>query len=308
MCLAKTALDIENVVESSDFKPISLNDKNFIQSFADKYRPLSCEYSFINIYCWKEPYDNSWSTYKGRLVVYDGVNRCSFLPLGPEMTPKELALFSLEMKKKGMGPDIGVVPSDYLEKHPEIGQFYTVIDERDSAEYLYSVDALCELKGSKLHKKKNLISQFHRKYPNASFKVMSENHIESTKKLADEIYNSHERFLPGIENEHIALMTAFDNFKELGLEGIVLFVGDDLAAFSIFSPLTHEIYDIHFEKSCHHIKGAAQVINHETAKHLRNKCRYLNREQDLGIQGLRQAKLSYSPDTLFMVHTLIFNQ
>jgi hypothetical protein len=307
MCIAKTALKIDEKPELSDFNSIYINDKKLIQSYSDKFQPLSCEYSFANIYCWQEPYNNSWSIYKGRLVIYDGVNQCSFLPLGDEMTPEELVLFSLDMKKNGMGTDIGVVPSQYIEKYPEIEQFYTITDERDSAEYIYSVDALCDLKGTRLHKKKNLISQFHRKYPNYSVKLMSNRYKKKVRFLADEIFNGHERFLHGIENEHIALMKAIDDFEDIGLEGMVLILEDDLVAFSIFSPLNHDTYDIHFEKSCHKFKGAAQVINQETAKYLRGKCQFLNREQDLGIQGLRQAKMSYEPENLLTVHTLIFN-
>ncbi len=307
MCIAKASLKVDEEIQFPDFRSIEIDDKKIIQSYVDKFQPQSCEYSFANIYCWEELYQNQWSIYKERLVVYDAVNRCSFLPIGKEMAPDELALFSQNMEKLGMGSDIGVVPLQYLEKFPEIKEFYTIVDKREFAEYIYSVDALCDLKGSKLHKKKNLISQFHRKYPNSSVKLMEGEIIEKAKLLADQIYNSHERFLPGIENEHMALIRAFDDFEKIGLEGLCLMIGDDLVAFSVFSPLNNNTYDIHFEKSCYQFKGSAQVINHETAKYLRGKCRYLNREQDLGIKGLRQAKMSYEPETLLEVNLLVFN-
>ena len=116
------------------------------------------------------------------------------------------------MRKNGLGADIGVVSPQYLGKYPEIEQFYTIVDERNFAEYLYSVEALCELKGTKLHKKKNLISQFHRKYPNSSVQLLSGELIKKAKTLADEIFNGHERFLNGIENEQMALIKALDDF------------------------------------------------------------------------------------------------
>ncbi len=308
MCEAKIPLGIDESQNFPRFKSIEMEDRKLIQNYIDKFEPLSCEYNFANLYCWQEPYNTSWSIYKNRIVIYDDVNCCSYLPLGKELTSKELVLFSIDMKRNGMGANVGVVPSKYLKKHPVNKQFYTIIDERDSAEYLYSVEALCDLKGAKLHKKKNLISQFHRKYTNSTIKPLSTNFKSEVKTLADEIYNSHERFLNGIENEHTALLKALEDFEEIGLEGLVVLVGNDLVAFSIFSPMTNDTYDIHFEKSCHQFKGAAQIINHETAKHLRGKCKFLNREQDLGIKGLRQAKMSYEPANLFDVHTLIFNQ
>lgn len=296
------------VPEFPRFKSVELGDKQTIQSYIDKFQPESCEYSFVNIYCWREPYNNLWCIYKNRLVIYDSVNQCSFLPIGKEMTPEELVLFSQDMKKAGMGQNVGVVTSSYIESYPELKNSYQIINERDFAEYVYDVDSLCHLKGRKLHKKKNLISQFHRKYPNFNLKLVENNLQHRIARLADEIYNSHERFLPGIENEHIALMEALDNFEALKLEGLILMIGNDLVAFSIFSPLTSDTYDIHFEKSCHQFKGAAQVINQETAKLLKKKCKYINREQDLGIKGLRQVKMSYNPATVFDIHTLIFHQ
>ncbi len=308
MCEATINLMSDKQYKFPHFKPIKMEDRKLIQDYIDEYHPLSCEYNFANLYCWQEPYNTIWSIYKDRLAIYDDVNRCSYLPLGVEMTPKELVLFSLDMKRNGMGANVGVVPSEYLKKYPGIKQFYTIVHERDSTEYLYSVEALCDLKGTKLHKKKNLISQFHRKYPNSSIKPLSGRFKTEAKNLADEIYNGHERFLNGIENEHIALLKALNEFEEIGLEGQVLLVESDLVAFSIFSRLTDNTYDIHFEKSCQRFKSAAQVINHETAKYLREKCTYLNREQDLGIKGLRQAKMSYDPANLFDIHTLIFNQ
>lgn len=306
MCVAQTVVDAGSKKNAfPNFSPVEDDDQPLIHRYIEKYQPQSCEYSFANLYCWKEQYDVSWTIYDGRMVIYDGVNQCSFFPLGKEMRPEELVQFSLEMKKGGRQPNIGIVPYDYIEKYSKITDFYTISEDRDSAEYIYSVDALCELKGSKLHKKKNLISQFKRKYPDFSIKPLAEDSIDKVRLLADQIYNSHERFLPGIENEHIALMSALDHFKDIGLKGLVLYAGDVLVGFSIFSRLNRDSFDIHFEKSCFFFKGAAQTINHATAEHLKKKCRYLNREQDLGIQGLRQAKKSYKPLRLLKMHHLI---
>lgn len=308
MCTAKTDLKVKGRLNISNFNSILVEDRALFQSYIDKFQPRSCEYSFANLYCWQEPYSTRWCIYKDRLVIYQNLNSFSFFPLGKEMTPDELVEFSTDLKKNGLGTNISVVPSQYIERHPEIENFFSIKAERGSAEYIYSVEALCELKGAKLHKKKNLVSQFHRKYPNSSVEPLAGKFKEKAKALAVEIFNSHERFLHSIETEHMALMQAFHDFEKIGLEGLVLIVGTDIVAFSIFSPLPQDTYDIHFEKSCYHFKGAAQVINQETAKYLKGKCKYLNREQDIGIRGLRQAKMSYNPESLLRFHTLVFNQ
>jgi hypothetical protein len=100
-----------------------------------------------------------------------------------------------------------------------------------------------------------------------------------------------------------AMEKAFDHFEDLGLEGLALMADRQMVAFSIFSPLNHDTWNVQFEKSDFDYKGAAQVINHQTALYLKDRCRYINREQDLGIKGLRQAKMSYEPETLFIPHT-----
>jgi hypothetical protein len=81
----------------------------------------------------------------------------------------------------------------------------------------------------------------------------------------------------------------------LPCEGIIICLHDKIAAYSIFSPQTPDMADEHFEKFDPDKKGSAQIVNWETARHLQNRYKYLNREQDLGMEGLRQAKLSYQP-------------
>jgi hypothetical protein len=93
-------------------------------------------------------------------------------------------------------------------------------------------------------------------------------------------------------------------FTELGLQGVKISRGDDMVAFSIFSPLNANMVDVHFEKFDPEVKGSSQVINWETAKFLSGKYKYINREQDLGIEGLRRAKQSYDPEYIVSAYFL----
>ena len=100
----------------------------------------------------------------------------------------------------------------------------------------------------------------------------------------------------GKNEELLAIGNIFSNFERLNIEGIALFAESKFAAFAIFSRHLDGSYIVHIEKSDKRIKGAAQVINKECAKYLSDKCVYINREQDLGIPGLRHAKKSYAPE------------
>lgn len=249
--------------------------------------------------------------YKGRLLIYDGIDNCSFIPLGDKFSPKELVDLSSGMENIGLKPDLSLVTEDYIKEFPEIKNYYTVKKEQDYAEYIYNVDSLCDLKGKKLSKKRNLISQFKRSYPDFEIQSLSGEFKQKSLLLAKELLRQQEKRINTLDQEFEALNTALNHFEDLGLEGIVILceTGTEIrvVAFSVFSPFNQQnssTYDIHFEKADRNFKGAAQVINHETAKDLRERCQYLNKEQDLGLKGLRQAKMSYGPEKLITPYTL----
>jgi uncharacterized protein len=285
-----------------------LEDRQLIRSYIDRFNPASCEFNFSNLFCWQTIYDYSWFIFKGRLVVYEGVNKCGFMPLGEAFSPEELRELSHHLICMGFEPDISIFPREYVDAYPEIERFYTIREERDHAEYIYRVDSLVELTGAKLHKKRNLISQFKRKYPDYSVRPLSSEDLSIALEFARRKIETQKKPSKDLEDEFKAIERAFDYFDSLEFEGIGLWVSDRMAAFSVFSRLNQDTYNVQFEKSDLAFKGAAQVINHETAKYLAKKCVYVNREQDLGIKGLRQAKLSYEPERLIVPHTLIFKR
>ncbi len=283
-----------------------LEDQELIRSYIDRFHPESCEFNFSNLFCWQEVYDYSWFLFKGRLVIYDGVDKCGFMPLGEAFLPDELRDLSYHLICMGFGPDISISTRKYVDAFPDIDRFYTIRSERDHAEYIYRVDRLVDLTGVKLHKKRNLISQFKRRNPDYSVRPLKADDFSIALDFARHIIETGKKPSKDLEDEFKAIERAFDHFDSLGFEGIVLRVKNRMVAFCVFSRLNHDTYNIQFEKSDLAFKGAAQVINQETAKYLLNKCVYVNREQDLGIKGLRQAKLSYEPERLIIPQTLIF--
>jgi len=291
----------------SKFKRFTLNDQEIIQTYIDTFKPVSCEYNFSNLFTWQDAYKMSWTFYQERLLIYDGISQCAFMPLGEDFYPEELAILSLNLKNMGLKPDFSLATPEYLKRFPEIENYYTIKEERDSAEYIYDVESLGELTGTKLHKKRNLISQFKRSCPDFEVHLLKGEYKDKALDLAREMLKRRKESSKTLDQEFFAIKTSFDHFDHLGLEGLVLTVGSRVVAFSVFSKLNPSTYDIQFEKSDIAYKGAAQAINQETARYLKGRCRYLNREQDLGIKGLRQAKLSYEPVRLIAQCSLIFN-
>jgi len=227
------------------------------------------------------------------------------MPLGKDLCPNELIELSQYLKNRGLSPDFSLVTSEYLEKFPEIKKYYTIKKQRDYAEYIYDVNKLSDLKGKKLHKKRNLISQFKRNYSDFKVYPLKKEYKQEVLKLAQDCIGRYSLPPQTLVEEYEAIKLAFDHFDELGLEGVVISSDNKLIAFNIFSRLNDLTYDIQFEKADIDYKGASQMINQETAKYLKGKCQYLNREQDLGIKGLRRAKMSYVPFKLVIPYSLI---
>ncbi len=301
-------MDHETIPIFPDFRMFSLKDRNLIHGFLDQYDLVSCEYSFFNLFCWQKEYDLCFCLYKNRLLVLDKKDNYFLMPLGKTLAPESLAELSQNMKHLGKACDIALVPPEYLKTNPQIRKYYSAAPQKDSDEYIYSVEKLADLKGKKLQKKKNLISQFKRKNPAFCVKRIQGPLIKNSLALAENILSTSKGRTKSLQEEHAALEQALGIIDRSLLDGLAMTVEGKEVAFSIFSRLTPSTYDIHFEKSDLSFKGAAQVINHETAKFLKDKCQYVNREQDLGIKGLRQAKLSWDPHIVFRPFILTFNQ
>lgn len=303
---SKVTCDTEQTVDYPFRKGFELTDQALIQSYIDQYSPMSCEYNFSNLFSWNDTYEHLWGIYRDRILIYDPAHKQAFMPMGEDLPPNELADLSTYLIRMGLSPDIGLVCRDYIEFFPQVEKYYTIEENRDHAEYIYLTHKLSSLKGDKLHKKKNLISQFEKLYPGYQVQSLGSENLHEISGFTRLLLDRMDPVPEALEIEYKAIQRCLDHFDELNMEGLVIHVEDQIAAYSMFSRLNSFTYDIQFEKSDYSFKGAAQIINWKTAEFLEDKCTYINREQDMGIQGLRQAKLSYEPEVLFIPYFLKF--
>ena len=299
---------MENKFQSSGFKRVKVCDAEQLIPRLTASRVNSCEFPFGNLYVWGYPCGTSWQEYNGHLYFY--------LPCMDELyfmettdgnpPPEELIHVAETMKQQGLNGSFFQVRKEYIEQHKDILEQYFTIEQlpEETAEYIYSVQALVELKGEKLRKKRNLIKQFERDYPDTEVVDVKPGRVlDDCLALAAEWRAAQED--PDTEElimESEALAHLKDGFEEMQFEGVAVYDGDRLLAFAIYCRINSEMYTESFEKS--RAKGAAQFINHAMAKRLTGKCLYINREQDLGSAGLRQAKLSYNPILLLQNYAL----
>ncbi len=300
----------ENISKAvAGLRPIELADAALFRAALRRQPRVSCECSFTNLFLWGEVYDSCFFEYEGRLFVYSKLEQVLQFPFGPFLPPEKLLEIAGLLQETGHTlHGYYDVPDDYLLQFPEVAVLFKVTGSEDYADYLYSVRHLTELTGSRLRKKRNLIKQFHEEYPVHRIEPITTANLELVRCLAGQLNGEQEqsRF---IEEENLALERTWQFFDrpELQLEGILLFAGDAPVGFSLYSPLGDGVFDVHFEKADHHHKGAGQVVTQQMAAALNGRAALINREQDLGDPGLRQAKHSLDPLLLYRRSELVMH-
>ncbi|MBF0360809.1 MAG: DUF2156 domain-containing protein [Oligoflexia bacterium] len=292
----------------NDFKKFDIEDRKELLPILAELNPKLSDYSFANLFIWSEQFGLKWLFHEGKFLIYDSFRDYSVI--ADNFSDVRIYLnISDQMIRIGKSGGFYLVDSNIVDRsREEFARHFEISIDESFSDYIYDAQKLVELKGGKLSKKKNLISQFQRNYPNYFVKTIEKDDVaecialanlwcKTTAKCDDQSY----------KDEEFALKKALLYFKELDMGGLLLkSTQKQIQAFSIFSKLNDNTADIHFEKSDISIHGAAQVINWETAKYLCERFKFLNREQDLGVLGLRQAKKSYAPE--FIYHSYILKR
>lgn len=286
-----------------DFQPLSLADRSRYGRYLLDGTERGCEYSFANLYLWGR---QRCAEICGQLVLFSQFNRRTVYPFPAGGPDKKCALDAIiaDARERDIPCRItGLSQEDiaYIEAaYPGMFRFHC---DRDSYDYVYDIHDLADLKGRKYQKKRNHYNRFREQYPYYCVEPLSSENIAAVTEMAEQWYEDRLREDPNgdYHMERVAIRKALAHYEALGMEGLVLRDGQQVLAFTLGSPLSDNTYDIHFEKARQCADGAYAVINCEFARYLRAqhpKLAYLNREDDLGLEGLRKAKLSYYPHHL----------
>ena len=283
-------------VKLENFVPIALSDRDTIRPLLLAEDVCFCEYNFANLFMWGDIYQTRWLLQEDRLWLYNGHDDLMLMPAGRALDMAGLISVSDRLRQAGKSGNFVLVDPDFVQENPDLEKFFKVIADPDNGDYIYLSQKLVDLQGNKLHKKRNQINQFLALYPDYVSEPLQKNDLSACFQLSEKWCRLRTCLELDFTHETSALHRAMTHFDELGLQGVKISHRGEFFAFSIFSPLNGNMVDVHFEKFDPEVKGSGQVINWETARSLSGQYKYINREQDLGIEGLRQAKRSYSPD------------
>ena len=287
-----------------NFKKIDLNDFSKIQEIIKNSGAMSCENNVINLIVWQKAYNNMYAVCDGMLFLKSGKEKSqSFaLPIGYDLEKGIELIFQYTYPEK---PRFWLQDGDNIEKFKAILQeSYDISPERDAFDYIYNQSDLAQLSGKKYHAKRNHISAFSKQF-DWSYKPITEENTDEVLACADEWYKENsDRFDEYMAIEKAGIKTILKNMSLLNARGGAVYVDGKVVAFTIGSPINDDVFDIHIEKALGDYATAYTVINREFAKTL-SDYKYINREDDMGLSGLRKAKLSYKPEVLLKKYTAI---
>ncbi len=285
-----------------EFRPLGLEDKELLQPRLRAYQPETSELTFTNLFIWKDFYNFSWSLERDWLLIISeapGGRSWALPPIGPasrvEICKKLRQWFREEKGVKV--PSIERADERLVAELAQAGEFISE-PVRDHFDYVYRSEDLIQLPGAKYQAKRNHIHQFKRSQT-FSYESLEEKHLAACLDLAAR-WCQFKRCAEdlGLSGEWEAVRAALRHFQDLDLQGGVILINNQVEAFTLGELLNGEAAVIHIEKANPEIQGLYAVINQEFCRHSWSEVPFINREQDLGIPGLRLAKMSYHPEHL----------
>ena len=282
-----------------EFRPVRLEDKAAIERFTRPSGICNCDLAFANLYCWEGTYRSAWCVEEGFLLIrfyIDGSHHIGYMqPLGEGDFTHLIPRLEADARAAGQPLRIsGLTPEGAAavrRAHPEFG----IWRNRDYEDYVYRADDLRNLTGRRYQPKRNHINRFMAEYPDFRYEQLTRERFGECMQLEREWRRAHEGHTSELCAEQRAMQRAFEHFEELEMIGGCIYVGDKLIAFTYGSAVNDHTFDTHVEKADTDYDGAFTIINKLFAQHLPARFTMINREEDLGIDGLRQSKLSYHP-------------
>jgi len=296
------------------FTQISVNDYDWLAPFFDGQPYELCEYSLPGILAWSSSSYYPCATAKDdRLLLgaeYPGhpEYRHLLLPLGgEEPDPEELSSIAFEAGY----PTYWFVPQAYLDRHgvEKIQQFFQITEQVGYHDYVYEVRDLAELKGNRYAKKRNLIKQFQRSFTpeRLVLEPMTSANARQCVAFLEEWCEQEGCFQQGnatLECEMEAAVNMLGLVERTKAKGLVLRIDTVISALAVASPLLEGMVALQFQKACKTVKGLYQFFDRECARRLCQGFTLVNKESDMGKEGLIKAKSSYHPTRMIHAYEL----
>ncbi len=288
------------------YKTLEFEDKQVFDDFFRKDPPLISELTFTNLFVWRHKHRPAWRIQEGCLLILfepEGKNPFGIFPVGTG--DKRAALKLLCRELGAFTEDIRICRVDEvnLQQHVDPQLYISELD-RDNSDYVYRTEDLIRLSGNKYHRKKNHLNQFL-KNRDFEYRPLDAELVECFLDMQEAWCRMRECVEhPGLLAEDYAVREALTRYGELGYKGGAVIMGGKVEAFALGEMLNQQTAVIHMEKANPDIPGLYAAINQLFCQNAWAHVEFVNREQDLGVEGLRKAKESYHPHHMVNKYTL----
>ncbi|MCR4965080.1 MAG: GNAT family N-acetyltransferase [Bacteroidales bacterium] len=289
-----------------NFQPLHIEDLSTFRSFMPNGGRV-CDQAFTNLFCWQNFYETQWTVVEDRFVIrckIYGERRIGYMIL-PDIYSERLPIIIDQLKKQPECSSLTLInlskeETEWLrQEQPDLWGFD---HNRDYDDYLYETEKFKAYRGKKLAAKRNHVNKFNGLYQ-YRYETLTPELFEACLRLEQSWHIARGDDSNQEEAEQLVIRKAFEHYTELGIIGGVLLVDETPVAFTYGSPLNDQTICVHIEKADTSYEGVYPMIAQLFAQHLPAQYIYLDREEDLGLPGLRKSKESYQPSQMGEKHT-----
>ena len=286
-----------------NFKDIQITDKPDIDACLTGNTFRACDFSFTNLFAWNVKFNTQFAiknqTLFLRFTESDGL-QYYMMPMGHmNLKPAIEEMIKDAEENKVPFRIKGITERMWAKIEEVMPGTFNYVHDRNNDEYLYLSEKLIRLSGKKLQSKRNHINRFKADNPNREYyPLTTKEELDECAAMLDEWDNIHEDKDRSLCFDYIATRRMLDNFHYLQLKGGAMKVNGKIVAFTIGERLTDDTFVVHVEKAFGEINGAYTIINQQFIECEASEFKYINREEDMGLESLRKAKMSYQPDLL----------
>ena len=291
------------------FRPITFSDREMIRRYVYDTECRNCDLNFLNLMSWEFLYHTEMAEFKG-LLLFRFLSEGQFaylVPVGNGDWKEVLEDMIADAAQRGYPFILRGVCENSMNRLCCLNEERFVAEsDRDFSDYLYWRESLVSLAGKKLQPKRNLYNRFIKNYPDYEYLPLTPDGFDECLHL-EQSWRAQKvdaDFEMAMNAERRSLHFVFQHWEELGAEGGLIRVDGKVVAFTYGAPINYDTYGVCLEKADTSYEGAFAAINKEFVSRIPENYTFVNREEDLGLEGLRKAKLAYQPVVILQKYTV----
>ena len=294
------------------FHRLTFNSLPLVLPYLQQSGSRSCDYTVGGIYMWIDYFKYHYCIYRDTLLIKgvaeDDVKRTAFsLPLGAMPLAESVELLKRYCADEGITLEFSAITEERIDDFRALAPA-EITDLSHWSDYIYSAEKLATFAGNKMKRKRNHVNKFLATYPDHRIEPLSRDNLADVSAFFDRLcLDKTDNGMAGYErNQTRRVLHDFAHYEGV-FEGIVLYVGSEVAAFAIGEVMGTTLH-VHIEKTDHSYDGANEFVAQAMVRYAgaRHQIDMVNREDDAGDPGLQQSKLSYCPDLMLRKYNVIF--